>query len=63
MDHVGILEAAYHMDDGVHLTDIGQELVSQALALGGALYEACDIHEFDDRRSGLFRMIKVCQQL
>lgn len=37
MDHVGILEAAYHMDDGVHLTDIGQELVSQALALGGTL--------------------------
>ena len=29
-----VVKAAHHMDDGVHLADIGEELVAQALALG-----------------------------
>ena len=46
MRDVAILEAAQHMDDGVHLADVGQELVAQPLALGGAADEARDVHEF-----------------
>ena len=44
--HVVILEAAQHMDDGVHLANVGEELVAQALALGGAAHQAGDVDEF-----------------
>ena len=33
VDDVGVLEAAHHVGDRVHLADVGQELVAQALAL------------------------------
>ena len=60
-DHVGILEAADHMDDGVHLADIRQELVAEALALGGALYQAGDIHKLDDGRCDFLRIVQSRQ--
>ena len=47
MCHVAVLEAAQHMGDGVDLADIGQELVAQALALGGALHQAGDVDELE----------------
>ena len=31
--HVGVLETAHHVRDGVGLADMGQELVAQTLAL------------------------------
>ena len=37
VDDVVILEAAHHMDDRVHLADVGQKLVAQALPLAGTL--------------------------
>ena len=46
MGHVPVLEAAQHVDDRVHLADIGQELVAQALALGCAANQAGDVDEF-----------------
>ena len=48
-----VVKAADHVDDGVGLPDVGQELVAQARALAGALHQACDIHELDDG-GGLF---------
>ena len=45
MGDVGIFKAAHHMGDGVAFPDIGEKLVAQALALGGAAHEARDIHE------------------
>ena len=36
MDHVRIGEAAEHVDDGVDLADVGEELVAEAFALAGA---------------------------
>jgi hypothetical protein len=46
MGDVAILEAAQHVDDGVHLTDIGEKLVAQPLALRGAADQAGDVDEF-----------------
>ena len=63
MDHVGVVEAAHHVDDGVHLADVGQELVAQALALGSPLHQAGDIHKFDHRRGDLLGVIEVSQEL
>ena len=46
MGDVGILEAAQHVDDGIDLADIGEELVAQALALAGAAHQPGDVDEF-----------------
>ena len=40
-----VVEAAKHVDDGVALADVGQELVAQAFALAGALHEAGNIDD------------------
>ena len=40
VDDVRVLEAAHDVDDGVDLADVGQKLVAQPLALGGARDEA-----------------------
>jgi hypothetical protein len=53
---VVVLEAAQHVGDGVHLADVRQELVAEALALGGAAHEAGDIDERQARRDGLPRL-------
>jgi hypothetical protein len=53
MGDVAILEAAQHMDDRVHLADVRQELVAQALALGGAAHQPGDVHEFEAGRDDL----------
>ena len=51
------------MDDGVHLPDIAQELVAQALPLGGPLHQAGDVHEFYHRWGDLLRLVHVPQEL
>src|SRR5262249_16808375 len=43
-------EAAHHMRDGVDLTDVGEKLVAETFALGGAAHEARDIDEGESRR-------------
>ena len=63
MDHIRIFKAAYHMNNGIHFTDISQELISQTFALGCALYQTGDIHKFNDSRSDLLRIVKVSQKL
>ena len=56
VDDVRVLEAAHHVDDGVGLADVAQELVAQAFALAGTGHQAGDVHELHDggrMRSGL----------
>ena len=62
MDDIGILKAADYVYNSVHLADVGQELIAQALALGRALYQTCDIHKLNDRRGYLGGMVHICQQ-
>ena len=56
MRHVAVLEAAQDVDDGVDLADIGQELVAQALTLGGTADQAGDIDEFQRCRHDFHRL-------
>ena len=49
VDDVLVLEAAHDLDDRVDLADVLEELVAEALALGGALDQAGDVHELDRR--------------
>ena len=51
MVHVGVLEAAHHLHDGVDLADVGEELVAESLALARALDQTGDVHELDRRRN------------
>ncbi len=53
---VRVLEAAHHVGDRVHLADVREELVAEALALRGAGDEAGDVDELDRRRQDLLRL-------
>ena len=56
-----IVEAAYHMDDGVRAADILQKLVAKARALGGAFYKARNVHELHHGGSLLLGLIHLSQ--
>ena len=56
MGDVVVLETAQHMDDGVDLADVGEELVAQAFALRCAAHEAGDVDEGQPRRDDLRRL-------
>ena len=43
---VAVVEAAEHVDDGVRLADVAEELVAEAFAFRRALHEARDVHDF-----------------
>ncbi len=53
MGDVVVVETTQHHNDGVHLADIGEKLVAQPLALGGATYQARDIDELQESRHRL----------
>ena len=53
VNHVRVLEAADHHQDGAGLANVGQELVTQALALGRALHQPGDVDDLDDGRDHL----------
>jgi len=56
--HVGnivVFETAYDLDDGVDFADVGEELVAEAFAGGGAADEAGDINELEGGRDGFLR--------
>ena len=61
VDDVVVVKAAHHVDNGVGLPDVGQELVAQALPLGGPLHQAGDVHKLDDRRGLLLGLVDLGQ--
>ena len=63
MHHVLVFKAPHHVDDGVHFPDVGQELVSQTLALGSAFHQTGNVHEFDAGVDDLLRVIHIVQDL
>ena len=60
---VGVGEVADDLADGVGLADVRQELVAQALALGGTLHKAGDVHELHRGRHDAARMHDVGELL
>ena len=55
VDHVGILEAANHLQDGVDLTDVREKLVAEALALARPLHDARDVDQLEGGGDHLLR--------
>ena len=45
MHDVAIVETPEHMDDGITLTYVGQELVAQSFTLTGTFHQSCDVHD------------------
>jgi hypothetical protein len=52
VDNIGIIKTADHMGNDAYFPYMGQKLVAQALAPGGALYQSRYIHKFNRRRNG-----------
>ena len=50
MRDVAVLETAHDMRDRVAFADVGEKLVAEPLALGGAAHEAGDVDEGEARR-------------
>ena len=63
MDDVVVLKATHDVDDGVHLTDIRQELVPQTFPLAGALHQAGDIDELHPRGDQLLAAAQIRELL
>src|SRR5947207_3118071 len=53
MGDIAILETAHHMGDGIDFADIGEELVAESFALGGAAHQARNIDESEPSRDDL----------
>ena len=47
MGDIVVVEAAEHVDDGVAVANIGEELVAETLAFGGAFDETGDVDNLD----------------
>ena len=61
MHHVGIVEAAHHVHYGVHLADVGQELVAQPLALACPSYQPGNVYKFDGGVDGAMHTDQLAQ--
>ena len=56
VNHVLVIETTDHVHDRISLANIGQKLVTQALALRRAGHKARDVYEFDNRRLHALRL-------
>ena len=61
VDDVRVFKAADHMKDGIHLSDVGQELVAKAFALAGSADDPRNVHQADDGRQDLLALNVVAQ--
>ena len=61
VDDVRVFKAADHMQDGIHLADVGQELVAKAFTLAGTADDARNVHKADDGRQDLLALDVVAQ--
>ena len=63
MHHIGVLKAAHHVNDGVHLTDVAQELVAESFSLRCSLNQTGDVHELDHSGRHLFGVVHISEKL
>ena len=61
MVDVAILKTADHLNDGIHLANMTEKLISQSLALARPFDQTCDIHKFDRRRDDFLGFRQLSQ--
>ncbi len=62
-DNILILKTPDDMDNGLALTNMGQELVSKTLPAARSLNQSGDIDKLDHGRRLLFRRVHLCQPI
>jgi len=62
VNDIAVLEAAHHVGDGVDLTDVGQKLVAQPLALRSTGHQTGDVDELHGGRYHLLRLDDLGQR-
>ena len=66
MGDVVVVKAAQHVQNGVGLADIGQELVAESLTFRGPFHQSGDIHNLDcggHCRLRLAHLYQTCQSV
>ena len=63
MHDIAVLKTSHHMYNGIHLADIGKELISQPFSFGRAFYKTCDIHKLDCSRDDLLGMVHLSKHI
>ena len=66
VNDVIVFEAAQHVDDGVALADVSQELIAQAFSLAGTLHKAGNVYNVAHSGHNATRMYQFgqsCQSL
>ena len=63
VDDIAVVEATEDVQDGIALTDVGEELVAETFTLAGSLHQTCDIDDIDGRRDRALRFADVGQHL
>ena len=61
MNDVVVDEAAHHVDDSVHLADVGKKFVSKTFAFGSALHQTGDIYKFNGGGGEFLRFIHLSE--
>ncbi|MNH16147.1 hypothetical protein D3C79_757770 [compost metagenome] len=63
MNDIAAMKSAHNMDNGVAVTNIGEELIAKPFALAGTGDETSDIDESDSGWEDLCRAVKVGERL
>ena len=63
VDDIRVVEAPYHMYDGVGAANVLQKLISEPLALARALYQPGYVDELDGRRRVLLGRIELREEI
>ena len=61
VNHVRVVEATEHMNDGVRLADVGEELVAKTFAFRSTLHKTCDVDNLDRCRHDALRVDDFCE--
>jgi len=56
MHHILVVETAHHVDDGIHVADVAQELVAESFSRTGAFDQAGNVDEFNGGGLDLLRL-------
>ena len=51
MDDIGVIKDPHNLSNGIGFTNVGQELVSQALPFAGTAHNSCDVDKRHGRRN------------
>jgi len=61
VNHIAVIKATQHMQNGVGFPDVGEKLVSKPLSLTCSFDQSGDIHDVNSRRDNALRFAHVSE--